>query len=1168
MRPVKFAIALALVTLFVFAHPHQLSAQGLFGSVSGVVTDSSGAVVSGATIKVTNIETNVTTTWKTNGAGVYNATSLNPGTYKVEADAKGFKTGVAKNILVEVNSNPKVDLKLAIGEATERIEVTAANTPILQTQQTDLGQTVERQQLEELPTQSGTGRSPYNFLVLAAGVSQQTGCTGSGTGNGGVGACGNEGNMRISGSRPRNDDNLLDGTSITPPVFGGQDVQPTVEAIGEFRIEQNSMSAEYGKAGGAIVIAVSKSGTNQFHGSAYEYNRNQDLDAKDYFVDPGTKKNPLTYDEFGGSVGGPIIKGKLFFFTDYEAIRVHGSQPAAGILVADAAFRSGDLSALCPEGFTNGVCNNPANQIFYPGTTTPVPNNRVTSISAASKAILAIWPTSSNSVGAGVASLTINEPSTNSINRFNPRVDWNLSQFDHIFGAYHTDYGVGYNYDIIVGPAGRQVGRGRNYASTLGWTHTFTTTTLNDLRFGFTHRIGDRTPYGVGADSPAAFGINGVPNCLSSVPDTSGGTKCGTPGIAIKGYSSISNGGMLYEPASTYHFSDTLTKSVGRHSIKVGGQADHYSIDNYQPDNVTGNFIFNGNQTGNAFADFLFGALNTGSSVQVQNAFVSSRAWSYSLFFQDDFKVSSKLTLNLGLRYQYDQSFREIHHGDAFFNPFTAQWEQFGVNAPDTTLDPSKLQFEPRIGFAWNPRGGFVVRAGYGIMHPGFVGHGRAGDGQPGPNLLATTTINQTTNGAPTNWDSNLPPITSPNPAAIKAPIPVNTNVSFQSWAPRKQTPAYTQLWNFTIEKQFGAKTVAQIGYVGSKGTHLPINYAYNICQQTPASTAAEGNPFDFGSPLPVSSPYCPVAAAAVNAGAGFNAVYCCLTINPGWWGLSSSIYHSLQAQFDHRFSHDFSLLANFTWSKLIDDSSSDWGGFWSLDVLGQDFYNRKAERSVSAGDIPERFTLAPIVELPFGSGKKWLNNGIGSQVLGGWRVASIYTISAGTPFGITDNSYGFCNGAGVLEDRPMMIGNPASISGSRRGPNLWFNNQAFDFAGTCPGLGLVNSAPSPNFCCDVTKAFGNAPRFFSNVRNPGVDNLDFSLQKDFKIPVGEQTRLTFTADFFNLPNHPQFAEPDADPTTGYHPTAPGQRGTGFGTIGSTSSYPNRIIQLGLHLYF
>lgn len=1158
--------------------PSDIMAQGLFGTISGTVTDTSGAVVADATVKVTNVATSVTTAWKTNGAGVYNATSLIPGTYKVQAEAKGFKTAVADNILVEVNSNPKINLALTVGQANEVVQVTAENAAILQTQQADLGQTLSVTQLQNLPTQGNSGRSPYNFLTLAAGVSQQFGCSGGGTG---VGGCGNSGNVRISGSRPRNDDNILDGTSITPPVFGGQDVQPTVEAIQEFRIEQNSMSAEYGKAGGAIVIQVSKSGTNQFHGSAYEYVKNQRLNAKDYFVEPGGTKNPFTYNEFGGSIGGPIVKGKLFFFTDYEAIRSHGSQPVTGILVPDAAYRSGDLSALCTSGFTAGVCNdrdsdnNVINQIYFPGTSNPVPNNLITSINPVSQALLEVWASGGTDAGTpGVNALAVNSPTSTSRNRFNPRIDLNLSQADHIFGAWHTDYGVDYSFNsVYVGNAGRQIGRTSQYAGTIGWTHTITATLLNDFRFGITHRIGDRTAFGVGATTPSLFGIDGIPNCLSSVPDTSGGTKCGTPGVSITGYSGVSNGGMLFEPASTFHFSDHISKLVGRHSIKAGAQFDRYSMDNYQPNTVDGQFSFNGGATGNAFSDFLFGVVAGGSSVQVQNAFASSRAWSYSFFFQDDFKLTPRLTLNLGLRYQYDQSFHEIHHGDAFFDPcaifFTGRdpscvphWIQFGVNgAPDTTLDPSMLQFEPRIGFAWNPRGGLVVRGGYGIMHPGFVGHGRAGDGQPGPNLLASTSI-----AAGTFWDTSLN-VTSPDPKAITAPIPVTSNVSFSSWAPRKQTPAYTQLWNFTVQKQFGTNTVAQIGYVGSKGTHLPINYAYNICQQTPASTAQLPNPFDFvGS---TSSPYCPAAAAAVNAGAGFTAVYCCLTVNPGWWGLSSSIYHSMQAQFDHRFSHGFSLLANFTWSKLIDDSSSDWGGFWSLDVLGQDFYNRKAERSVSAGDVPKRLTLAPIVELPFGHGKKWLTDGVASQVLGGWRVATIYTIQSGTPFGITDNSYGFCNGAGVLEDRPTLIGNPGSISGSQRSPNLWFNNQAFDFAGTCPGAGLVNSAPSPNFCCDTSKAFGNAPRFFSNVRNPGVNNLDFSLQKDFKIPAGEQTRLVFSADFFNLPNHAQFTEPNADPTTGFSASDPskGLRGSGFGTIGQTS-LPNRIIQLGLHLYF
>src|SRR5215472_14590032 len=1151
MQRLKFAVVCAGVALLLTTCSRNLAAQGLFGSISGIVTDSTGAVVADAAVKVTNYATNITTTWKTNSAGVYNATSLNPGIYRIEAVMSGFKTAVASNILLEVNSNPKVNLTLSVGQITETVEVAAENIPILQTQQTDLGQTLDSTRLEQLPTQSGSGRSPYSFLVLAAGVSQQFGCSGGG---GGVGGCGNQGNVRISGSRPRNDDNILDGTSITPPVFGGQGVSPTVEAIQEFRVEQNSMSAEYGKAGGAIIIQVSKSGTDHFHGSAYEYNRNQKLDAEDFFVEPGQPKNPFTYDEFGGSIGGPIIKGKLFFFTDYEGIRSHGSSPQAGVLVPDSNFRSGNLGAFCPEGFTNGVCNNSAHQIYFPGTSNPVPNNVITAISPVSAAIEAVWPTGGTAVGPGEESLTVNLPNSTSLNRFNPRVDWNLGQADHLFGAVHTEYGVFHSNLMNPGPSGRQSARSANYAITVGETHTFNPSTLNEFRFGYMHRIGDRTPYGAGATSPALYGIKGVPDCLSSMPDTGGGTKCGIPGFSVTGYSSFVNKSMLYEPASTFHFSDMLTKSVGRHSAKAGAQLDHYAIDNYQPNNVDGSFSFNGKQTGNAFADFLFGTMS-GGSLQVQNAFVSSRAWSYAFFVQDDFRLSAKLTLNLGLRWQYDQSFHETHHGDAYFDPcatsYTGKdpacvphWEQFGVNAPDTTFDPSKHEFGPRIGAAWNPAGGFVVRAGYGIMYPGYVGHGRAGDGQPGPNLLAQTSFL-----AKTLWDAPLPNVINPDPSAITKPIPINSDVSFSFWAPRKQPPTYTQLWNVTVQKQFGSKTVGQIGYVGSKGTHLPVNYAYNICQQTPASTAAQPNPFNFVGPL--SSPNCPAAAAALNAGAGFSPgpVYYWLTILPGWWGLSNSIYHSMQAQFDHRFSHGFSLLANFTWSKLIDDSSSDWGGFWSLDVLGQDFYNRKAERSVSAGDVPRRLTLAPIVELPFGPGKRWLNNGATSNVLGGWRLAAIYTVSVGTPFGITDNSYGFCNGAGVLSDRSMMIGNPLP-AGFHQTVAHWFNTSAFDFSGTCPAAGLVDlTGPF-----DVTKAFGNAPRYFSNIRNPGVNNFDFSLQKDFKIR--EQTRLTFSSDFFNLPNHPEFAEPNADSTN-----------SNFGSI-SRTALNNRTIQLGLHLYF
>ena len=1112
---VLFASAVFFVFMFL---PRQTAAQGLFGTISGTVTDSSGAVVSGAAVKITNTNTNIVTALTTNRAGVYNATSLNPGVYKVEAAAAGFKTAIAKGVVLEVNADLKIDLTLPVGNASETVQVTAE---MLQTQQSDLGQTVNEQQLDQLPTQSGTvGRSPYSLLFLTAGVSEQ------------VGAGHQNDNVRINGDRPRDQDYVLDGTSVVYPVFGGQAINPSIDSIQEFRVEANSMSAEWGNTGGGVMIAVTKSGTNQFHGSAYEYNRNEHFDARNFFENPDQRKNPYNYNEFGGTIGGPIIRNKVFFFTDYQGIRQHGSSPSVGNIVPNQAFRSGDLSALCTAGFNgSGTCLDPQGQVYYPGTTNPVPYNQLAGqISQISQKFLAILPTSTIAGSApGMNLLNFNSPSSQSFNRFNPRIDYNLTSSDHIFGTFHWDHDLSTAYDLIVGPAGAQNTRTAAYAAAVGWTHTFSSSLLNEFRWGYLHRVDNSEQFGQGSTSPSNFDLTGIPNCLSSVTNTAGGTKCGTPALSIAGFTGLLGGTVLYEPMGILHFSDNVSWLHGRHSLKMGTDLRRYAIDNYQPRDLVGNFSFLGGETGNAFADFLFGTMTQGD-VQVQNVLVQVRAWTHSFFVQDDFRVNPKLTLNLGLRYQYDQSFREVHNGLAFFNPFAGQWVQFGVNAPATSFDPSWKQFGPRVGFAWNLLRDTVVRGGYGIMFPGAIGHGATGDSIAGPNLLATTPF-----PGGTNW-SALPPITNPDPSAITAPIPVNGDVSFSHWAPRQQVPTYIQLWNFSLERQFGSNMIAQLSYVGNHGVHLPVNYAYNICQQTPESTAELG----YGA---TTSPYCSPQAAQ-------EAGLFSLIVTPGWWGLSTSNYNSLQAKFERRFGQGFSLVTNFTWSKLIDDSSSDWGGFWSLDVLGQDFYNRAAERSVSAGDVPLRLTIAPIVELPFGPGKKWANHGLASQVVGGWRVTSIYTVSDGYPFGITDNSFGFCNAAHVLEDRPNMIGNPLP-AGFHQTFQHWFDTSAFDFSGTCPAPGLVDlTGPS-----DTKKAFGDAPRFFSNIRVPGVNDFDLSLQKDFAISEGG-IRLTFRADFYNAFNHAQFFAPNSNPLA-----------STFGTITQTA-INNRTVQLGLHLHF
>jgi hypothetical protein len=365
MRRSGTAVALpGLVLLVLTLWFPTAGAQGVFGTITGTITDSSGGVLPGASVTVTNVATNVAKTLTTNGAGVYSATSLIPGSYKVEASLAGFKTAVVEAIALEVNANPKVDLTLEVGQATELVKV-HAEAPLLQAEQTDLGQTVTQQQIEQLPT----GRNLFSLIPLAAGVSQQVACDGS---------CGNNGNLRINGDRPRTQDYVLDGTTINAPVFGGQAINPSVDSIQEFRIEANSMSAEYGKAGGGLVIAVTKSGTNEFHGSGYEYHRNEALNARNFFEDLSKPKDPFEQNEFGGTIGGPVVKNRLFFFADYQGLRANGSSPVVGVTVPDEAFRNGDLSALCGAGFdAAGNCGDPSQQVRYPGTTTPVPFNRI-----------------------------------------------------------------------------------------------------------------------------------------------------------------------------------------------------------------------------------------------------------------------------------------------------------------------------------------------------------------------------------------------------------------------------------------------------------------------------------------------------------------------------------------------------------------------------------------------------------------------------------------------------------------------------------------------------------------------------------------------------------------------------------------------------------------------
>lgn len=1111
-RVIGKKIALScLMLLAAFFVTTALIAQGLFGTISGIITDPSGAVIPGATVKVTNTQTNVSVTLRTNSAGVYNASDLNPGTYRVQAEANGFEAGFIDNIILHVSENPKESMTLQVGQSAQSVRVESESS-FLPTQQSMLDQTISTRELQELPIVSGgAGQDPWGLEGLSAGVSQQLG-------QGGFA----ENNARINGGRPRMDSYLLDGTNVQAGVFGGPLVTPSPDTVAELHVLTNNFSAEYGNVSGGVVTITTKSGTNHFHGSAFEYARNAALDAKDYFQAPNTPILPYTSNEYGGTLGGPVFKNKLFFFADYQGIRTSHTTPVVHEVVPNAAFRSGDLSAV-------------TTQLKNPKTGLPYANNEIP-VSPIAEALLALYPAGnagpSSTVGGDYWDGVISN--SQAVARTNPRIDWNVTERDHIFGSFHY---TGSTINTVSGfPDANSYSSSPDKAITVGWNHLFSSTLDNQLRYGYNNNPALRSTKGYGQFSPSDFGISGIPTCNYSGSNG----KCGPPTIAIGGFTGVGAGpGMLVQNQGTYQFIDNFTQTFGRQTLTYGGNISHAYIENIQPNQVAGDFNFLGKSTGNPFGDFLTGYLAQ-SSVQVQNQPVHPHTWQDALYIQDDWKLTGTLTVNLGLRWQYDPSWTAPIGQLASFNPYSLQWKVNGVyGAPRGAIQTHWKEFAPRLGFAWNPRNGLIIRGGYGITYPGVFSHGRAGDAYVSPNILSNTPIPQGTNIA------SLPTIQLPN---LTAPLTF-TDAESSTYTPYHQGTQYFQQYNLTIDQQIGQTVDFRISYTGSHGVHLPVNRQYNLCQQSAedilVNPSTPGHP-DTGAGAQ-DGPYC--GAGSFNALGGFEGDY----VFPGYWGISSSVYNAMQVTLQKIYSHGFSYLTTFTWSRLMDDSSSDYGGdgngIGSLDVYGQDFYHRSQERSVSAGDVPLSLQFAPIYELPFGTGQKYLNGKWLGKAASGWRVSAIYSLTSGTPVGINDGGYHYGSPARTVATRPTLVGNPRLSNRSR---SEWFNTSAFDWSGTfvfSKNLQQLHGAANPLY------AFGDQRRYSSIVRAPDYDNLDLSLQKEIKIPWRDQTSMVFQADAFDVLNHPIFAAPD------------GLANANFGQINGTRGGP-RVIQLSAHFMF
>lgn len=1100
----KFDLCIAMLLALAFIFTLQPAAgQGIYGRIAGTVTDQSGAVVPGVSVTVTNVRTQETRTLVTDELGNYVANNLLPSEYVVEAELPGFKKARRTGITVALDRASRVDIVLEVGEATEMVEV-HAGVSMLHTEEPGLAQSLD---VHNLPLLSGpAGRNYLSLALLATGTASQPG--------GGAAL----GNIRISGGRPRGEDYLLDGTSTQQIVFGGPVMVPAPEAVEEFKVETNAYPAEYGRVSGGVFVTATKGGGNQFHGTLYEFFRNDVLNARDFFVpsDPVTgqkgPKDPLRQNEFGFALGGPVVKDKLFFFGNYSGFRRRAAQVFINTQVPTAAFKRGDLSAI------SSPIKDPTTGEPFPGN--QIPQNR---FSPAAKNLLALWP----DPNAGGFNYNRTDSGSSDFDKFDVRIDYNASTSDKLFFVYHFADPEFVSALPLPNPdAAASLGvTDQPKASTVGWNHIFSPNLINEFRFGWTQRDPNRVPGGFGRTHPSTFGIRSFPP--GPDPPCTGG-KCGTPIINVLGFWSLGGGSILFEPARVLQFTDSLAWVKGTHNFKVGTDLRFFKIDNLQPNDINGSFNFRKTSTGYPFSDFLLGLADTVSAQVVINL-LKTESSAYAFFFQDAWKVRPGFTLSYGLRYQLDLPFKERTNNAGTVDRFTGEWQLYGRNAPRTAFDTDLNNWGPRLGFTWNPTGNFVIRGGYGVIYPGNTTRGRGGDLDDSPLNRAKTSftggnisIDKLGKLAGTTVDAsgNVVARIDDEKAVLAA------TKSFANSSDRNDRQQYMQQWNLTLENEMFENYLFSVSYAGSKGTKLLGNWWSNIYQLSEKQVKAGVCGVCFQGDGPLGPP----GNAAISY------------LEPNFDGNSSSIYHSAQFKVEKRFSSGLGFLGSYTVSKLIDDASSDWAGFWELDQPAQDYLNRRADRSVSAGDVPQKFTFSFVWELPFGPRKARLNTGLASQVLGGWAVSGITTLQSGLPFGTLDECLGFCNNARSWATRPFMVGDP-HLPTDQRSPERFINKDAFDF--------------SNSFKFDTSRPFGNAPRFDDHNRGPGMTRFDFAFIKSTGLPfLGEQGRLDFRTELINAFNTPILSMPRFGSFDGK-----------FGSITSTAQ-SNRNIQFGLKILF
>jgi len=1188
----RFARHVVLRSLALILLCSPVLAQKDTGSIVGSVKDASGAVVTGASVQVTDTERGQTFQTKTNDSGEYVASPLRVGKYTVTVEKQGFKRAVSIPVDLSVQSRVAVNVILQVGQQTEQIEVTAV-APLLETETSELGQVVDRQRVSNLPL---NGRNFAQLALLSTGTapSEPGARDEGGYGFSANGARSLQNNFLLDGVD--NNSNLTDLLNETNYV-----IQPPVEALQEFKVQTNAYSAEFGRGNGAIINAVIKSGTNEIHGAAWEFLRNNKLDGRNYFDDPTKPVPQYQQNQFGATFGGPVViphlydgRNRTFFFVDYEGFRVRQAQTQVA-LVPSQAWRQGDFSDLIDYTTVTGAdCNNRptyAGEIFdarlaqascgvpfqYDASGKPlniIPAAPVVagggSLDPLALRLAALYPQPGPLVNGN--NYLANPVRQESRNNFDVRVDQKFSDKDNTFFRFSYEDQPSFIPGTFGGLAdgggffsGDEDFSYRSFATS--WTHVFKPELINEFRLGYNRINAQRLQLNANTNVSGDPSIN-----FPGVPFEPG--IGGLPQLTFNDVSQLGSPTFLpsKELQNSYTLSENLTWVHGRHTWKYGTEIRREEFTIFQPAAPRGTLDFGSTLTdnpsaigtgGTGFASFMAGLTDGGSINNLHN--VDYFRNTYSFYAQDDWKVTPDLVLNLGLRYELfgtvSERFNDMGTFDlsdpsnptiivpkgqtAQLTPFISQVVKISATGSRGLINSDLNNFAPRIGLAWQFQPKTVLRAGYGIF---YGGQENGPYSNPSPGFNPPFFVNQSfiapcgapsanTNGLDCRVEG-IPALASGFPA--NALVDPNTPIFF-SVDQNLRTP-YMQQWHLGIQREMPGNSVFQVTYAGSKGTRLYTFFNGNQAEPTA----------DSSSP---TAPRRPVQSAGCQP----DGTNCSPVFDTGidWFrstGFSS--YNSLQVRYEKRFTHGLQFQGSYTYAHSLDIASNANLGPTQNNSDFRDFRKPQQEYGNSDFDVRHRFVFNSIYELPFGRGKKFLGDagGFANQVVGGWQVANILSVSSGNWYTVLDSNGNFANadgGAGGVSQRPDLVGDAtraglvAANSGCAapakiRTPTAWFNTCAF-----------VDPAQG---------SFGDVGR--NTVEAPGYVQWDFSTFKTFK--TTERTSLEFRAEFFNILNHTNFLFAASGPQNGNNSTILGT--SQFGNL--TAARAPRQIQFALKFAF